>query len=354
MNSARRAALKDQIAQAEARLDATDGKEGALKDELQKAHQECEALIKIGERNPRVGVLFNLIHELQEKIRVIAHAPSIIQNDLRRLGSNLERFRASDWWWLKTWRDGNEKGMNSPVDVEDEAQCTMWLKELQAHLDTFPIGDSYGRDFITKCENVLASRRRNLVEGRARNAEVDAHAARLHADLAAEKAQRAKETAERLAASDKQRADFRADLDRKMADAKVEASLAFDRRVAMKEVKRHAWLTQYWKKIAIARDDKDFRDEWLAKVSAKNPERAKGLLRVFRSAGDSASALRAAEQFDLIRLRWERVVELLDDDPTLTTDEAEEIADPEYREQRADLKEQDEALLAAHNAAQAG
>ena len=74
--------------------------------------------------------------------------------------------------------------------------------------------------------------------------------------------------------------------------------------------------------------------------------------RVFRSAGDSASALRAAEQFDLIRQRWDRVVELLDADPTLTSDEAEEVADPEYREERAEIKEREEARLAAHNADQ--
>ena len=90
-------ALKEQISQAEARLDATDGVEGKLKDELQAAHKECEALIKIGERNPRVGVLFNLIHELQEKLRAIAHAPSIIQNDLRRLGSDFGGFASRDW-----------------------------------------------------------------------------------------------------------------------------------------------------------------------------------------------------------------------------------------------------------------
>ena len=335
--------IKGRIAQTEARLDATDGEEGALKDELQEAHKECEALIKIGERNPRVGVLFTLIHELQEKLRAIAHAPSIIQNDLRRLGSNLDGFRARDWWWLKTWRDGQEKGMESPVDVEDEAQCEAWLNEVQVHLDTFPIGDSYGRNFITKCENVLASRRRNLVEGRARNAEVDALARQMHADLVAEKAKRAKENAERLAASDKQRADFRAQLDREMATAKVEASLAFDRRVARKEVKRHAWLSLYWKKIAKARDDKDFRKNWLERVSAKNPERGRQLQKVFRSVGDSASALRGSAQFDLIRQRWERVVELLDADPTLTSDEAEAVADPEYREQRADIADREEA-----------
>ena len=107
-------------------------------------------------------------------------------------------------------------------------------------------------------------------------------------------------------------------------------------------------------KIAKARDDKLFRKEWLEKVSAKNPERLKSLQRVFRSAGDSASALRGAEQFDLIRQRWVRVVELLDADPTLTMDEAEEVADPEYQEQRAEIRELDEARLAAHNKAQAG
>ena len=74
------------------------------------------------------------------------------------------------------------------------------------------------------------------------------------------------------------------------------------------------------------------------------------LRKVFRSAGDSASALRGAEQFDLIRQKWARVVDLLDADPTLTSDEAENMADPEYREQRAELKEIDEERLAAHNA----
>ena len=72
-------------------------------------------------------VLNDEIYELQERLRAIAHAPSIIQNDLRRLARDLEGFRARDWWWLKTWRDGYEKGLDSPVDVEDEAQCTMWL-----------------------------------------------------------------------------------------------------------------------------------------------------------------------------------------------------------------------------------
>ena len=37
-------ALKVQIAQAETRLDATDDEEGALKDELQAAHKECDAI----------------------------------------------------------------------------------------------------------------------------------------------------------------------------------------------------------------------------------------------------------------------------------------------------------------------
>ena len=193
-------ALNVQIMQAETRLDAMDDEEEALKDELQEAQREFNALIK-GGRKPRsrssgsprqvapsrIMVLMDEIYALQQKINALAHAPSMIQNDLRKLGSDLEGFRARDWWWLKTWRDGQEKGMNSPVDVEDETQCTMWLNELRVHLDTFPIGDSYGRNFITKCENVLASRRRNLVDGRARNAEVDARARQMHDDLVAEK-----------------------------------------------------------------------------------------------------------------------------------------------------------------------
>ena len=137
-----------------------------------------------------------------------------------------------------------------------------------------------------------------------------------------------------------------------MAEAKVDASLAFDRRVAKKEVRRHAWLCTILDEDCTARDDKDFREEWLEKVFAKKPERGRQLQKVFRSAGDSDSALRGAEQFDLIRQRWERVVALLAADPNLTMDEAEDIADPEYREQRAEIKEREEAFLAVHNEAQ--
>ena len=225
------------------------------------------------------------------------------------------------------------------------------MREVKVHAGTFLAGED-ASNFIFEASGKLSRRRAELADGRARNAETDARVARLRADLAAEKERRAKENREKLREFDQQRADFRAELDRGMAEAKVEASLAFDRRVARKEVARHAWLSEYWTKIAKARDDKEFRDEWLAKVSAENPERAADLRKVFRSAGDSASALRGAEQFDLIRQRWERVVELLDADPTLTSDEAEDIADPEYREQRAEVKELDEARLAEHNAAQ--
>ena len=184
-------AISVQITQAETRLDAIDDDEGALKDDLEDAQREFNALMRNGKRGPpRKLVLNDLIHEIHDKLHALARAPSIIQNDLRKLGSDLDGFRARDWWWLKSWRDGQEKGMDSPVDVEDEAQCTTWLNELHVHLDTFPIGDSYGRNFITKCENVLANRRRNLVEGRARNAEADALARRMHADLVAEKERR--------------------------------------------------------------------------------------------------------------------------------------------------------------------
>ena len=346
-------AIKGQIAQAEARLDATDGEEGKLKDELREAHKECEALIKIGERNPRVGVLFTLIHELQEKLRAVAHEPSTIQNTLRRLGSDLGGFSTRDWMWLKNWRIGREPDMGDAVNVEDPAECSEWLSEAQAHASVFLAGAA-ASTYLADCEGKLKRRRSELAAGRARNADADAYAARLRSELMEERDRRQKENRDRLKEFDRQRADFRAQLDREMATAKVDASLAFDRRVAKKEVKRHAWLTQYWNKIARARDDKDFRQEWLAKVSTRNPQRAADLRKVFRSAGDSASALRAAEQFDLIRQRWDRVVELLDADPTLTMDEAEDTADPEYREQREEIKEREEALLAEHNAAQAG
>ena len=344
-------ALKGQIAQAEARLDATDGQEGALKDELQEARKECEALIKIGERNPRVSVLFDLIHELQEKLRAIAHEPSTLQNTLRRLGSDFGGFSSRDWQWLDNWRIGREKGMGGPVDVENEGQCKTWMNEARMHAAIF-LNTHEADCFIVECTEKLARRRSELAAGRARNAETDARVARLRADLAAEKQRRAEENRVKLREFDQQRADFRAQLDRGMAEARVEASLAFDRRVAKKEVRRHTWLTKYWTKIAKARDDKAFREEWLLKLDAKNPKRAAGLRKVFRSAGDAASALRGAEQFDLIRQRWDRVVELLDADPTLTMDEAEEIADPEYQEERAEIREREQARLDAHNADQ--
>ena len=349
--------IKAKIAQAETRLTELDDEEGTLKDELQEAEQEFQDLIKKGRRIPRLMVmndemiLSDQIHALQEKLRAAAREPSILQNTLRRLGSDFEGFRARDWQWLKNWRIGREKGMGEAINVEDEIECAMWLDEVRVHAGTF-LGASEAARYITESEGKLARRRSELTAGRARNAEADAYVARLRADLMAEKANRAEETRERLEKSDRQRADFRAQLDREMAEAKVEASLAFDRRVANKEVRRHAWLVKYWTKIAKARDDKDFRREWLEKVFAKNPERGRQLQKVFRSSGDSASALRGAEQFELIRQRWERVVELLAADPTLTMDEAEDVADPEYREQRAEIKEREAEFLAVHNEAQ--
>ena len=344
--------IKAKIAQAETRLDARDGEEGALKDQLQEAEQEFQDLIKKGERHPRVMVLNNEIHDLQEKLRDIPREPLMLHNTLRRLGSDFEGYRARDWQWLKNWRIGREKGMGEAINVEDEIECAMWLNEVRVHAGTF-LNDHEAGSYITESEGKLARRRSELTAGRARNAEADAYVARLRADLMAEKAQRAEETRERLEKSDRQRADYRAQLDREMAVAKVEASLAFDRRVAKKEVRRHAWLVKYWTKIAKARDDKDFRREWLEKVfgekSRARPPACRGSsgLPVIRP-----RHFACAEQFDLIRQRWERVVELLAADPTLTMDEAEDVADPEYREQRAEIKEREAEFLAVHNEAQ--
>ena len=229
------------------------------------------------------------------------------------------------------------------------------MNQARAHAFVF-LRENAAVQFIADCVGKLERRRSELAAGRARNAETDAYAARLHAEVAAEKARRAEENRARLAESDRQRADFRAELDRGMAEAKVEASLAFDRRVARKEVKRHAWLSLYWKKIAKARDDKDFQKKWIARESLQKTLSGDiQLVQVFRSAGDFGfCAAWMPSNSILIRQRWERVVELLDADPTLTSDEAEAVADPEYREQRADIADRDEARLAKHNAAQAG
>ena len=75
-------AIKEEIAQVEARLDATDDAEGTLKDNLQAARTEFNALIKKGERNPRVMELNDLIYEIQEKLQAIAREPSTLQNTL--------------------------------------------------------------------------------------------------------------------------------------------------------------------------------------------------------------------------------------------------------------------------------
>lgn len=345
-------ALLSQMEQLKSRLAAIDDEEGAAKDALQEARKEFQSLLLARERVPRVMELNDIINELQEKLYAIAREPSSIQNTLRKLGSDVEGFRARDWLWLKNWRIGREPGMGGPVDVEDEKQCEAWLHEVHVHAKAF-LNDAMAQTYIAECEGKLTRRRSELATDRAANADADAYAAHLRADLAAEKAQRAQENREKLEAFDRQRVDFRAKLDREVAEAKIEAGHTADRRIAKKEMKRFAWLTQYWKKIARARDDKDFRKEWLEKVSVKNPKRAADLRKVFRSAGDSASALRGSEQFDFLRQRWERVVELLDADPGLTMEQAEEIADPEYREQRADTREREEARLAAHNEAQA-
>ena len=81
--------------------------------------------------------------------------------------------------WLKNWRIGRERGMGGPVDVEIRGrQCVAWLlRQARAHADAF-LGTREAASYIAECEGKLARRRGELAEGRARNAEVDAHAAR--------------------------------------------------------------------------------------------------------------------------------------------------------------------------------
>ena len=213
-------AIKAKIAEVETRLDAIDGEDGALKDQLQEAEQEFQTLTKKGERHPRVMVLNNEIHDLQEKLRAIPREPLMLHNTLRRLGGDFEGYRALDYWWLKNWRIGRDKDMGAPINVESEIQCGAWLDEVRVHADTF-LGASEAASYITESEGKLARHRAELTAGRARNASADAYAARLRADLEAEKAQRAVENHERLEQSDRQRADYRAQLDREMAEAKV-------------------------------------------------------------------------------------------------------------------------------------
>ena len=316
---------------------------------LAAAQAEFNDLIKAGQRVPRVMELNNIINDLQNRLR--GHVSTSLENDMRRLRSDLEGYRARDHQWLRDWRIGRERGMGGAIDVEDPEKCEHWLREVQVHVVLFLSGAG-AETYLAECRAKLERRRTELAAGRQRNAEADAYAARLRAEAAEERERRAEENREKLKEFDRERSEFRAKLDRDMATAKIEEGLAFDRRVAKKEEKRYSWLVHRWQKIARARDDEAFRKEWLEKAFAKSPERGSQLQRVFRSAGDSASALRVSEQFDLIRQRWERIVKLLDDDPILTMEKAEVLADPEYLEQRAEIKEREEERLAAHNEAQ--
>ena len=168
-------ALKGQIAEAESRLDATDGEEGTLKDELQAAHQECEALIKIGERNPRVGVLFTLIHELQEKLRAIAHEPSIrFRTHCASLGSDFGGYQTRDWMWLKDWRIGQREGHGRTLSMLRTRFSARrgYARSTRTHAGVF-LSDPRGCHLHHR-EQGQAGRDggREIVAGRARNAEV--------------------------------------------------------------------------------------------------------------------------------------------------------------------------------------
>ena len=320
------------------------------------AQAEFERLAKISKRDrvrdPRLMELFGIIHDLQEKLRGFASSVGSLENDIRRLRSDLGGYRARDIRWLRQWRIGQERDMLPAIDVEDLAQCERWLAEVRVHASVFLAG-AEAEGFVAECDAKLIRRRAELAAGRQRNADTDAYARQLQAEIDAERQRRAEGTREQLEQFRRERAAIQAQHDRDRAAAKIEASLAFDRRVARKEVRRHAWMAKRWQKIARARDDAEFRTEWLAEVFAKSTERGRRLERVFRSAGDSDSALRASEQFQLISDKWARIVDLLDADPALTSDEAEAIVDPEYQEQREELKEIDEERLAAHNEAQA-
>lgn len=343
--------VRADIIETREKMRAAPGGKVDVKIDLAKAQNEFNELIKAGKRDPRVMELNGLINDLQDELRGMAHAPFSLENDMRRLRSDLEGFRARDHRWLQKWRIGREPGMGGPVDVESLTQCELWLDKVQAHAGIF-LDDAEAEAYFTGCKAKLERRRAELAAGRHRNAEADAEASRLRAEVVAERYRRAEESRVKLEKFDQERADFRAKLDREMAAANVQASLDFDRRAAKKEVKRHAWLVRRWRKIAKARKDPEFRTKWLEEVSAKSPERGRELAKVFRSAGDAASATRASEQFDLIRERWERVVVLLDADPALTSDEAEALADPEYQEQREELRDIEEERLAARNEAQ--
>ena len=341
---------------AETRKESAAAPEGraAVQATLVDAQTEFNDLIKIGKRDPRVMELNGTINDLQDELRGMVHAPNVAGKCYAAgSGVTLRVIGRETINGCEIGGSGGNQVWARAVNVEAPAQCERWLSMKFVSMRPCFWSRPKRRAISPNAKRSWLAARRNWPQGDNVTRRPMPTPLRLRAEVQAEKERRAEETRERLEQFDRERADYRAKLDRDMAKDKIDASLAFDRRAAKKEVRRHAWLVRYWQKIARARNDEEYRKEWLANVFAKSTERGKGLERIFRSVGDSASALRASEQFDLIRQRWESIVVLLDADPTLTTDEAEAIADPEYQVQREELKEIDEERLAAHNEAQA-
>ena len=136
-----------------------------------------------------------------------------------------------------TWRDiGHEttsgcgtgesdgrKAWAPPVDVENLTELAVrgGFRKSRAHASVFLVWGRRQNAYIAECEGKLERRRSELAAGRTQKC----RRGRLRRPLAtptlaAERQRRAEENREQLKKLDRQRADFRAQLDRNMASGK--------------------------------------------------------------------------------------------------------------------------------------
>ena len=342
--------VNTEIASLQRALNNADDDEGEIKNALAKAQAEFKTLADIGERTPRIWELHEEISDLQDQLRNAAHAPSTIENSLRKKGSEVEGYRARDHIWLQAWRIGKEPDMGAAIDVENLKVSEEWLREVRVHVTVFLSAGS-GRQYLENCEGKLNRRRIELAAGRNRNAEADEYAARLRAGIEDEKQARIAAGIEADKKLYKQRAKLEAEREKKRKEDKRKAKLAFDRKAAKRQYKVYLQEERFFAKIAQAREDPEFRDAWVLKVAQKDRTRASRIDQLSRRHSPE-NARRGSESFALLREKWENIVDLLKLNPPMRLSTADQITEDAYQDKREALSAARQAELDAHNASQ--
>lgn len=339
-----------EIADLQNQLDNADTDEGRIKDQLAEAHKEFDDLARIGKRTPRIWELHKIISDLQDQLRNVAHAPLTIENMLRAQRSLIEGYRARDHIWLQAWRIGKEPDMGAAINVESTDRCEAWLVQVRIHVTVFlPTGR--GDKYLSDCEGKLSRRRDELAAGRRDNANAAAYEAKLRLELQDERRAREAE----VDAADKKLNEMRAELEAKRKKERKaqrrKNKLAFDRRAARRQYGVYLQQELFWGKMERARDDADFRNKWVAKVARVDTKRAARIDQLARR-HSSENARRGSESFALLREKWDNIVILLNKNPEMNLNEADDATDDVYQEKRETLSETRQAELDAHNAAQ--